>query len=341
MLRKLFILSTILILFTSCTPPQGETPTPGISPSAQVSTTPPVLATTPLTILLLPADIPQAEAERYQTLVYDLAQANQMRFQVRNELSPQDLAFEGPALKVVVVLPPDPGLAVLAAAAPGVQFLGVGVPDLPAAANISSVGADGVPVDKQAFLAGYIAGLVAPEWKVGVLYQKDTPGGEAARDAFNNGFVFYCGYCRNPYFPQPAGIYPIMVGIPSDAPVSNYFGHADLLIQNIVKVAYVYPAIATPDLLSYMAQAGMLLVGQSLPGEDVRPNWIASIQPDLIAALQQIFPELVAGRGGQAAATPLVLADVNPNLLSEAKLRLVQDVLSGLQNGTIGTGVNP
>ena len=341
MLRKLFLLSTILVLFTSCTPPGVETPTAGISPSALVSTTPPTPASTPLTILLLPADIPQAEAERYQTLVYDLAQANQMRFQVRNELSPQDLAFEGPALKVVVVLPPDPGLAALAAAAPGVQFLAVGIPDLPAAANISTVGADGIPADKQAFLAGYIAGLVAPEWKVGVLYQKDTPGGEAARDAFNNGFVFYCGYCRNPYFPQPAGIYPIMVGIPADTPERDYFGHADLLIQNIVKVAYVYPAIATPDLLSYMAQAGMLLVGQNLPGEDVRPNWIASIQPDLIAAIQQIFPDLVAGLGGQAVSTPLGLTDVNPNLLSEAKLRLVQDVLTGLQNGTIGTGVNP
>jgi hypothetical protein len=340
-LRKLFLLSTILVLFTSCTPPGVETPTTGISPSALVSTTPPTPASTLLTILLLPADIPQAEAERYQTLVYDLAQANQMRFQVRNALTTQDLSFEGPALKVVVVLPPDPGLAALAAAAPAVQFLAVGIPDLPAGANISTVGAEGAPVDKQAFLAGYIAGLVAPEWKVGVLYQKDTPEGEAARDAFNNGFVFYCGYCRNPYFPQPAGIYPIMVGIPSDAPESNYFGHADLLIQNIVKVAYVYPAIATPDLLSYMAQAGMLLVGQNLPGEDVRLNWIASIQPDLIAAIQQIFPNLVAGLGGQAVSTPLGLTDVNPNLLSEAKLRLVQDVLNGLQNGTIGTGVNP
>jgi hypothetical protein len=338
-LRKLFILSIILVLFTSCTPPGVDTPTPEFSPSALVSTTPPALASTPLTILVLPADLPQSDAERYQTLVYDLAQANQMRFQVRNVLTAQDLAFEGSALKIVVILPPDPGLAALAA--PGVQFLAVGIPDLPAAANISSVGADGVPVDKQAFLAGYIAGLVAPEWKVGVLYQKDTPESDAVKTAFNNGFVFYCGYCRNPYFPQPAGIYPIEVGIPSDAPESNYNGHADLLIQNFVKVAYVYPAIATPDLLAYMAQYGLLLISQNLPGEDVRPNWIASIQPDLIAALQQLFPELVAGRGGQVAATPLVLADVNPNLLSEAKLRLVQDVLTGLQNGTIGTGVNP
>ena len=41
------------------------------------------------------------------------------------------------------------------------------------------------------------------------------------------------------------------------------------------------------------------------------------------------------------APTPLFLTDVNPDLLSDAKMRLVQDVLNGLQNGTIGTGVNP
>jgi hypothetical protein len=294
-----------------------------------------------LTILVLPADMPRAESDQYQTLVYDLARANGMRFQVRNVLTPADVAFEGPALKVVVGLPPDPGLDALAAAAPGVQFMAVGIPGLGAASNLSSVGAAGLPVDQQAFLAGYIAGMVAPEWKVGVLYQKDTTGGEAARNAFANGFYFYCGSCRNPTFPQPAGIYPVPVGIPTDAPESAYNGHADILIQNIVKVAYVYPEIATPELLSYMAQNGMLLISQTLPGEDVRYNWIASIQPDLTSALQRIFPELVAGKGGQVAPTPLFLTDVNPDLLSDAKMRLVQDVLNGLQNGTIGTGVNP
>ena len=151
------------------------------------------------------------------------------------------------------------------------------------------------------------------------------------------GFSFYCGVCRNPYFPQPAGIYPILVGIPTDAPESDYNGHANLLIQNWVRVAYVYPEIATPDLLSYMAQSGLLLISQTLPGEDVRLNWVASIQPDLISALQRIFPDLAAGRGGQVAPTPLFLNDVNPDLLSDAKMRLVQEVLDGLQNGTIGT----
>jgi hypothetical protein len=339
--RKLVFITLALILFTSCALPGGTPTAPEFPTSTSILTASPTPPSTPLTILVLPTDMPRSESDQYQTLVYNLAQANGMRFQVRNVLTLSDLTFEGPALRIVVVLPPDPGLAALMAAAPGVQFLAVGIPDLAAAPNLSSIGAAGLPVDQQAFLAGYIAGMVAPEWKVGVLYQKDTTRSEAIKIAFTNGFVFYCGYCRNPNFTQPAGIFPIKVGIPTDAPESNYNGHADILIQNFVKVAYIDPEIATPDLLSYMAQSGMLLISQTLPGEDVRDNWIASIQPDLISALQQIFPELVAGHGGQVAPTPLFLTDVNPDRLSDAKMRLVQDVLNGLQNGTIGTGVNP
>jgi hypothetical protein len=295
----------------------------------------------PLAILVLPADMAQKDKDSYQTLVYGLTQAKGMRFQVLNTLTADDLALVGPGLKVVIALPPDPGLAALTAAAPGVQFLAVGIPGLDTAPNLSSIGATGIPVDQQAFLAGYIAGLVAPEWKVGILYQKDTPGGTTARDAFTNGFTFYCGSCRNPLFSQPSGIYPVTVPIPTDAKPGEYTAYADLLLRNVVKVAYVDPEIATPELLSYMSQNDMLIIGQSLPGEDVRSHWVASIQPDTVAAIKAIFPKLVAGKGGKVVPTPLTLTDVNPDLLSAGKLRLVQDVLDGLQNGTIGTGVTP
>ena len=113
------------------------------------------------------------------------------------------------------------------------------------------------------------------------------------------------------------------------------------MIKNVVKVAFVYPDVATSDLLTYMGQNKLLLLGQSLPSEAVRPNWIASIQPDEITAIKTIFPDLVAGKGGQVVPTPLLLSDVNPDLLAAGKLRLAQAVLDGLQNGTIGTGVNP
>jgi hypothetical protein len=237
---KLDLLLLACLLLTACSGRATQTIVPATStptPNPTVSPT----ASLPLAILVLPADMPQKDKDSYQKLVYDLTQANGMRWQVLNTLTPADLEYAGPALKVVIALPPDPGLAALVAAAPGVQFLAIDIPDLPTASNLSSIGATGLPVDQQAFLAGYIAGLVAPEWKVGILSQKDTPGGEAARNAFGNGFTFYCGSCRNPLFPQPAGIYPVVVRIPTDAKPGEYPAYADLLIHNAVKVAYVYP----------------------------------------------------------------------------------------------------
>ena len=204
MRKKYFLLLLACLLLSACggrttATPVAAPPTPTLNPSASPT------ASIPLAILVLPADMPQKEKDGYQTLVYDLAQANGMRWQVLNNLTAADLALAGPALKVVIALPPDPGLAALTAAAPGVQFLAIGIPDLPAASNLSTIGATGVPVDQQAFLAGYIAGLMNTEWKVGILSQKDTPGGDAAVTAFGNGFVYYCGSCRNPLFPRPRG----------------------------------------------------------------------------------------------------------------------------------------
>ena len=340
MRTKLILLLFAGFLLAACGSRATPTPvsaTPTLTPDPTASPT----ASMPLVILVLPADMSQKDKDSYQTMIYDLAQAQGMRFQVLNKLTAADLALNGAALKVVIAVPPDPGLAALAAAAPDVEFLAVGIPDLPAASNLSSIGGTGVPVDQQAFLAGYIAGLVAPEWKVGILSQKDTTGGEAARTAFENGFEFYCGSCRNPLFPQPSGIYPVVVRIPTDAKPGEYTAFADVLLHNIVKVAYVYPEVATPELLNYMAQNNLLIISQSLPSEDVRAQWVASIQPDTVSAIKNIFPDLVAGKGGVVVPTPLFLTDVNSDLLSAGKLRLAQDVLTGLQNGSIGTGVTP
>ena len=340
MRTKLALLLLILTLLAACAGRATTTPTPE-PPTATPNPTASPTASMPLAILVLPAEMAQKDKDSYQTLIYDLTQANGMRFQVLNSLSADDLALEGSALKVVIALPPDPGLAALTAAAPGVQFLAVGIPNLATAPNLSSIGANGFPVDQQAFLAGYIAGLVAPEWKVGILSQKDNPSGDNAVIAFTNGFVYFCGSCRNPLFPQPAGIYPVVVRIPTDAKPAEYTAYADLMIQNVVKVAYVFPDVASTDLLNYMSQNNLLLLGQSLPNDTVRPSWIASIQPDEITAIKNIFPQLVAGNGGKIVPTPLILADVNSSLLGAGKLRLAQAVLDGLQNGTIGTGVNP
>ena len=341
---RLKILLTVLTIafLVACggqATPEPLVPTPSFTP---VFTATPV---DPLVILVLPPDTPAGESETFQTLVYQLAQENGMRFQLRNTLSVDELQMERPALKVVIAIAPDPGLAALAAAAPEVQFLAVDIPGITAGGNITTIGGVDQPIDKQAFLAGYLAPMFAWEWRVGILSQKDTPGGESARTAFTNGYHYFCGDCRNPIFSYPRPDYPVVVRIPTDALLNEYIYYAaalrDYNSNFYADVVYLYPDVATADVASYLVDEGALLIGQELPSEDLRSSWIVSIQPDLIPAIENVFPELLAGRGGTSIATPLFLTDINESLLTEGKLLLAQEILDGLQNGTIGTGITP
>lgn len=337
-LRALTLLILCIVL-AACTLPGRSTPTATQTasplPLATLTSTPPA----PLVILVLPPDMPKDETNQYETATYNLAQQYGMRFQVRNSLTPVDINQEGPALKIVIAFSPDPGLAALSAAAPQAQFLAVGIPALKAAPNLSSIGASGPPSDKQAFLAGYIAGMVSNDYRIGIITLKGDPQGMAAEAAFSNGMHFYCGLC-NPAFP-PWYPYPIHIEIPSDVPTAQYPSYGGPLQNYMASVVYVYPPIATSELLGSLAQRGLNLIGESLPSNSLKSNWVASLKPDLLPVIQQIFPELLAGHGGQTLASPLSLADVNPDLLSAGKLRLVQEVLDGLQAGTIDTGVTP
>jgi len=330
----------LLILLAACTIPGRSTPTPATTePTVSLSTTSPTPESTtvsPLTILVIPADMPSDQSSLYQSTVYDLAQQAGMRFQVRNVLTASDVSTE-PGLKVVIALPPDPGLTGLAAAAPQVQFLGVSIPGLTAAANLSLIGSSGKPVAQQAFLAGYIAAMLSPDYRVGILTQEDNPSALAAEAAFINGVHFYCGLC-NPAFAPFYG-YPLHIEIPANTPEGQYPAYANGLAR--YEVAFVYPDIAAPDLLDYLYQKDIKIISESLPLEDLRPDWIVSIQPEVISAIQKIFPDLAAGRGGQDLSTPLLLTDINPDLLSEGKQRLVEEVLSDLQAGFIDPGANP
>src|SRR3990172_6244929 len=98
---------------SSATATQLATETPIILPT--LTGTP----TIPLAILVLPADLPTETSNLYQKTVYDLAQSAVYRFQVRNSLTPADVSE--PGLKIVVALPPDPGVAALAASAQQAQ----------------------------------------------------------------------------------------------------------------------------------------------------------------------------------------------------------------------------
>ena len=310
------------------TPSPTETaiPTETLTPTPQV----------PLTILLIPEDLPKEDADAYESLVYNLAQQEGMRFQVRNHLSVEDLGYE-PALKVVIALPPVENLADLAAAAPQAQFLAINIPDAAAGGNISVLANESRP-DIVAFLAGYIGAMITEDYHIGIILPQDDPNTPLMAAAYENGMTYYCGLC-NPWA-GPFYDYPLDVEIPGDAEPKDYNAYADYLTNHQVETMYVPPALATADFLTYLSSSGTLVIGSASPARKLG-NWVVTIQPNIPQAIQAAWPNLVAGAGGTVVPAPLSLTDVQPDFLTPGKQRLAQEVLDDLQAGLIDTGATP
>jgi hypothetical protein len=330
----LFIL--IIAILGACGQPV-TTQIPTAIPSDTPLPAPTFTATpsTPLAILVLPADMDQASSDLYQKTVYDLAQQSGFRFQVRNTLTAQDVLDS--TLKVVVALPPDPGVATLAVAAPQVQFLAVNIPGLTAGGNVSVMAPNG-QVDIPAFMAGYVAAMITDEYHIGMMIPQGNADAQRAFNAFNNGMAYYCGLCRTFYLSPVA--YPTYIEIPADEKPERYGGYANVLITDRkVYTIYVYPDLENPDFLSYLGSSGAMIIGSKMP--EPRPGgWVMTIQPDTLKAIQLAWPNLVAGQGGVNIQSPLGLANIDPALLSPGKERLAQETLEGLLSGRILT-TNP
>ncbi len=291
----------------------------------------------PNRVVLLAPEIadPQSVAEA-QTVLSELASEEGFEFETRTELSQLELE---PEIRIMAVLPPDPGLANLAAANPQVQFLGIGIKGLQPSANLSLIDAQGIRSDQQGFLAGYLAAVVTSDWRVGVIAPADTVEGKTALSAFVNGTVFFCGLCR-PAFP-PFVQYPITAEITSTAAESELTSAVDAMVANAVETVYIAPYTSADFIANTLAQTGANLIGGMNPPPGLESQWIASILPDQSSAIMQVWPALVEGQGGQQVDAPIVLKNVNPTLLSPGRQRLVEKTLSELLAGFISTGVDP
>jgi hypothetical protein len=95
------------------------------------------------------------------------------------------------------------------------------------------------------------------------------------------------------------------------------------------------------ELLQYLADSGINIIGSAAPPNTVRENWVASIEVDWLTPLRALWPRLISGEGGAAEEVLLVITNQNPALFSPGRQRLVNKLLVDLQDGYIGTGVDP
>lgn len=339
------ILITCLgFLLTACgtvIPTDKPTLTPSPSLTATVTVTPTLTPTPtplpPMAVLLATSGADQAYVNSLQTALNDIVTGSGLRWQVRQQLSLDDLI---PALRLVVAIPPDPGLAQMAASAPETQFLALGIPGLQASPNLTSIGAQASRPDQQGFIAGVIAAMLSADWRVGVISLSDTVEGKAARTGFLNGVVYFCGLCRPAHPPFYA--YPLIYELPSTATTVEWQEAANYMVDHEVQTVYVYPKAGDEAMLSILANAKVNIISSGEPPQSAQSSWVVSLTTDPLALIQSQVEGLLNGSitGGQSLVVPIQFTYINPALFTPGKQRMAEQILSDLQAGFIDTRVD-
>jgi hypothetical protein len=339
------ILSLASLFISGCShnkPLPTSTPPPPIDTPTELPTETPTLAPTPtpqppLAVLLAPPGSDTAQVQAFQSALNAPITAAGLVWQVRPSLSSSDMT---PELRLVVVLPPDPGVAALAVSAPHTVFLSVAIPGVEPTENLSVIAASSERADQQGFIAGVIATMITPEWRVGVIGVADQIASKSAENAFINGGTYFCGLCLQAY--PPFYDYPLVINLPVTASQVEWREAANYMVDHMAQTVFVVPGAGDAGMYEVLAQGNVKIIGESLPSDSMRAHWAVSLrQEDILPVVQKLLPNLLDGKAGVKVAMPLTLLDTNLDLFSPGRQLLAQETLDDLLAGFIDTGIDP
>jgi hypothetical protein len=306
------------------TPRTTQIPSPAV---ATASSTPTAVPVVNKLILVAPADVKSPAPQDIKAALSVLAKQAGLSLETVPSIQSGDIK---PEWKVVVLLGVPSNLSDLTGSAPKNQFIVIGPGDLSGAGNLSVVRMN---VEQQAFLAGYLAETIAPDWRVGGLLPNDGPLGADLEGTFRNGGYYQCGRCTP--VNGPIVRFPVTAALPSNSAPSDWQGAAADMEKNVINVMYVAPEASSNDLLADLIGKGIVLVGGQTPPDQVRSKWAATVRQDAVASLRSIWPDVIAGKGGMTVNAQLQLADINADLFSTGRQRLVLQTMNDLQTELI------
>lgn len=316
----------------------GDTPVNGIETITSTEFIPTQIPSPQpsLVVLLASPEANLSQVARLEVEISELAGETGLHWERRLTLSPSEL---DPSIMVVIAIAPYSDFEILAAAAPSIQFLAVGIPGIEPTENVSVIGPLGMRPDHQGFVAGYLAAMITHDWRVGVISLGDTPAGLARLVGFTNGAGYFCGQCR-PVYP-PYLEYPMYVGLSEAEADANWRIASETMAEGSVRLVYVAPEVENEALFIDLTQRGMILIGGEEPSEELKPQWVATIRSDPGQAVRDIWGDLLVGEGGTSLQMPLIIEDVNTEYLSPGRQRLLEDIMRDLLAGFIDTGIDP
>lgn len=267
-----------------------------------------------------------AATQALQAGLSKLAQKDGLALETREQISAGDL---DPSWKVVVLAAPPANLAEIVQAAPGTQFLAIGQTEA-RAGNLSLITTNR---ENELFLAGYLAAVATSDWRFGALLPSDAAQGSALSDAFVNGGKYYCGRCVP--LEAPVVFFPLVAALPAGSSPEQWKAGLDELQKKVLQVVYLAPEASQPEVMAYLAGLDLRMVGSQTPPREYNDRWVATVSSDPLESLRTLWPDLVAGKGGKILSARITVSDINEQLLSSGRQRLVNDVIDRLGKGLI------
>jgi hypothetical protein len=245
-------------------------------------------------------------------------------------LTNADLNTDLNAVKIAVVFGDASAYKEQAATNPGTQFLFVGATSETAGGNISLV--NNRPED-MAFMAGYLATLVAEDWRSGGLLDSGAAGTGIIGDAFTNGGAYACGLCTPVYPPYMS--YPVFQDVSGKTTVAELQADVVALILNEAETVFVAASADLPEVLDTLEVEGATLIGDNLASAN-SARYAALLGYEVKTAIEALLPKLLAGEGGQSAVSRVVLVSVNePGKITPARQDLFNKAAEALAGGWI------
>lgn len=320
------LLLTISLLISSCSKSPTEQPagTPSDTPPPPTQPLPTSTPIQPYAIILASPD--SIYLQSINNVLVDKTQSIGWGLEIHPEpnLSPRA------GLKLVIALPPDPGLAELTAEFPETQFIAIGIPGLLESSNLSIIGPEGFRNDRLTFFGGFLASVIAPQWRVGLISSSTEP---ANVESFVNGVTYYCGLC-NPTRP-PYYNYPIIQPIENSSSPDEWNAAVSLMETTAVEAIFLYSEDQVQIEATDYLLTDRFLFGNQTPAENLLTTWAATVRlaPEIV--LEERWDAISNSLGGWTAEIPVSMEHINPELVSLGRQNWVKETLEQLNNGRI------
>ena len=314
----------------ACGRPTGEAPTMFQDETAVGSVVVPTMEATvthqiPDQVVLSvgPEDEDQLLAELALPVLNSLAENEGMVVTTTSDLTEADIE-EG--TRIIVLIGGEEEAERLIPMYPDQTFLVIGETELSASDNVSLIGAKGLPYKQQAFMAGYVAATLSPEWRTGMVV---TNTSESITGYYTRGIEFFCGLCRieiPPYYEYP------IIEFSDPTSTSDLNQTLQSLGSFAVDVAFIPGELSSLDDGSIQS----LIIGTVAPDDEWTPWWVATIEFDVEDSIREAWPQLLGGVGGETMPIGLRFSNVNELNFSPGKLEHTNLVLEDIISGSIG-----